>query len=201
MRSNASATMLVVRKEEKEATLKEFIEKDLMARKAAGASAGDGCYRLIALSQKSPVAKALAALAPEAAALGIEIRAVFMTLDSPTPEGEGGRSVPMAASACRLISDPRIIDAHEQLVLGDRTAWVGDCMRRDPATRDAFECYSEDCALTATWATRSFDRIWACAEPAGCEAKRVGATPEILGLGMLMTATPDAPPVVAVTRH
>ena len=49
---------------------------------------------------------------------------------------------------------------HEQLVLGPAASWVGDCMRRDPMKRDAYECYAADCSKTAGWARTSFDRFW-----------------------------------------
>jgi hypothetical protein len=32
---------------------------------------------------------------------------------------------------------PRLVEAHEQLVLGPETCWIGDCMQRDPAKCDA----------------------------------------------------------------
>ncbi|MBS0242054.1 MAG: hypothetical protein JSS20_07740 [Proteobacteria bacterium] len=31
-----------------------------------------------------------------------------------------------------------MLDAHEQLIVGDRGVWFGDCMRRDPMKRDSF---------------------------------------------------------------
>jgi hypothetical protein len=60
----------------------------------------------------------------------------------------------------RSLSDARTHEAHEQLVLGPSCVWIGDCMRRDPAARDAYEKYSDTCPETALFAQRSFNRLW-----------------------------------------
>lgn len=69
----------------------------------------------------------------------------------------------------RLIEDPRLLDAHEQLVLGTDCAWIGDCMRRDPMKRDAFEKFADGCGVTAGFAIKSFEHLWAIARPIGPE--------------------------------
>ena len=43
----------------------------------------------------------------------------------------------------RVLGDPRFGAAHEQLVVGTHV-WTGDCLRRDPNKRDAFEVYHSD---------------------------------------------------------
>lgn len=154
MRLSAFAKMHVVQKEEKESRLKEFIARDLEARRLLGGAAEGTVYRLVALSAESPVAIALAHYAAEAAELGIRIEAVFLRRASAKVDGKG-----IAKGDCRFLVDQRFLDAHEQLILGDKAAWVGDCMRRDPAKRDAFESYSEGCASSARLATRAFLRI------------------------------------------
>lgn len=165
MRSNDVARMHVVKKEEKEGKLREFIARDIALRGASRPAGAPAHYRLIALSFDSPVAKALAALSAEAAAAGIEIDAIFIKSGESLLEAGVPAHFLKLSSTCRLTNDSRLLDAHEQLVLGHATAWIGDCMRRDPAKRDAYECYAEDCPETAEWATRSFDRLWASAEP------------------------------------
>jgi hypothetical protein len=56
----------------------------------------------------------------------------------------------------RWARDPRLIEAHEQLVLGAQTCWIGDSMRRDPTKCDAFESYVEGCGEAAGCALVSF---------------------------------------------
>ena len=65
----------------------------------------------------------------------------------------------------RWARDPRLIEVHEQLVLGPRTCWTGDSMRRDPAKCDALETFIDDCAESAGTATASFERLWTASEP------------------------------------
>lgn len=159
MRLRASTTMLVVKKEEKEARIRTFIEQDLSARRSVPDSCGTAEYRLLALSAESPAAKALVSLAPEAGALGIEIRVVYL---AEAHSAQQGGAIPGLHE--RLASDQRLLDAHEQLLLGGRRVWIGDCMRRDPGRRDGLETYSEECEMTSIWAARTFERLWIVSE-------------------------------------
>jgi len=43
--------------------------------------------------------------------------------------------------------------------------WIGDIMRREPAKRDAFENYVDNCEKTANWAKVAFQRLWAISKP------------------------------------
>ena len=139
MRSNTPARMHVIKKEEKEANLKAFIQKDLEARKASGQAAGQTTgktYRLVARSLESPVARALTSLSHEIAEGGISVRMVL------TQSSFGGETDVSASTLCgfspaetRIIRDVRFLDAHEQLVVNPTSAWIGDCMRREPSKR------------------------------------------------------------------
>ena len=162
MRSNASPRMNVVKKEDKEAMIRDFIVQDLAARASAPAPAS-ACYLLMALSADSPVARALASLANELAGAHITVQAVFAR-SGPQVKTEAATGLERVATL-RHAPDVRLLDAHEQLVLGPSKVWVGDCMRRDPAKRDAYECFAEDSSETAVWAKRSFDRVWQRARP------------------------------------
>lgn len=162
MRLSASARMHVVFQEEKETRIKELIRQDLAARKDAGENMFGATYRLVARSADSPAARALNALAEEALALGIQIRTLLVqhvrSARSAAPEQA-------TAGDVRVMADARFLEAHEQLVLSDTRAWIGDCMRRDPSRRDAYECYCDGSDARALWAGRSFDRMWAAAAP------------------------------------
>ena len=74
----------------------------------------------------------------------------------------GRRTKPVAWAYADI--RPRLIEAHEQLVLGPETCWIGDCMRRDPAKCDAFENFIEDCGEASGCAIVSFERLWAISE-------------------------------------
>ena len=148
----------VMAREKKEARLKAFIRAHVEGLRASGVASGLTAYRLLALSAESPAARALNELAPELAAAGVRIEAI-LARRSETEKIEGAE--------CRFVTDLRLLDAHEQLVLDRATAWIGDCMRRDPLRRDAFEQYAATCAATAQRAARSFAQIWHATGPSG----------------------------------
>ena len=129
---------------EKVSKLSAFIGADLDSRSTHGMHAAGGCYLLIARSPDSPVAEALRSHAARLAAMGIRVRAIFSEVDYAKPVHlMAPFSVP---SECRLARDPRLLAAHEQLVLTPTCSWVGDCMRRDPGKRDALERFAANCA-------------------------------------------------------
>lgn len=158
----------IVRLEDKETKLKSFVrtlvEQSLVRCEVAGAA---NAVLLIARSIDSPVAKAVAALVREGA---ITTPVKLILALPPRQEIEGDNSLETFAALVgsnggRIIRDIRLFDAHEQLVFGPAASWVGDCMRRDPMKRDAYECYAADCSKTAGWAKTSFDRLWDACEP------------------------------------
>ena len=55
----------------------------------------------------------------------------------------------LAPAEIRWAKNPRMLDAHEQLVIGPNSTWMGDCMRRDPTKRDAFQSFNVDCPEAA----------------------------------------------------
>lgn len=152
--------MDVVKREEKEAKLTAFIASNLAANPASTQP-----WLLVARSAESPVVKALDALAPALAAAG---RTVTALLTQASPGIADGTAMPALkfAGEVRVTHDIRLLDAHEILCLDGDTSWIGDCMRREPAKRDAYECYAANCAETADWSRKAFDRLWAKAEVA-----------------------------------
>jgi hypothetical protein len=151
---------------EKVAALSEFIAHEMDSRSARGMSTADPCYLVIARSPDSPVAQALRAHAANLTAAGIRVRAIFSEI-------EAGRAATATLSPpfsppseCRLTRDPRLLEAHEQLVLAPDCAWIGDSMRREPSRRDSYERFALNCAQTAANAACSFERLWRFATPA-----------------------------------
>ena len=203
MRLSAFARMHVVQKEEKVTRLKEFIERDLVARKLVSGPGEKTVFRLVARSPESPVAVALASIAAEAGSLGIEIQAIFLSR-APAQSGKYKVIASLPSSAgIRYVLDCRLLDAHEQLVLGPRSAWIGDCMRRDPIKRDTYECYNESCEASALQACRAFEHLWSLAIRGGTGAMpcmRDGAAGmDQFDAPLLAGADPDLNPVAL--RH
>lgn len=169
LRPTARAKSLI--RDEKEARLKAFVTRHLEARCDSDEVTGDITYRLLALSAESPVARALDALSPDLAAAGVKVEIVFLR------HAKADDAPSFDPASCRFATDIRLLDAHEQLVLDSQTAWLGDCMRRDPLKRDTYELFCDRCTMTAGNAARSFARIWNAAGPTG----RLAATPELRG--------------------
>lgn len=170
MRFPPQFRMSVTRRGEKEQRLSAFIAGSLAL---AGPRAGQGAspqpmrgISALARSLESPVARAIGGLAAEIAAAGLPVRLLLVRSDHRF--ADGGCIYPQAATLdceARLALDPRLIEAHEQMVLSERACWTGDSMRRDPAAGDAYESFIDDCPELAAAAQATFDRLWAAAEP------------------------------------
>jgi hypothetical protein len=179
---------------DKEIRLKAFITRHLENLLTASAT-GDGevTFRLLALSAESPAARVVAELAPILKAAGVKIEAVFARRTS---------TASLDGMECRFITDARIRDAHEQLAFDSTTTWIGDCMRRDPQTRETYELYSS-CPVAGRNAQRSFAQIWRAAGPSGSltdEKKWTGPRQPNLFDPSLIKAG-EAAPVAALLRH
>ena len=202
MKQTAPDRMDVVKKEDKEARLTAFVRKDLEQRRAGADTTGCGDYRLVLRSAESPVARALAGLASELSAAGIGLRVVLAQVSTDTIDADIQR-IASFADGVRVVRDIRLLDAHEQLVLAPTTAWIGDCMRREPSKRDAYECYAENRADVAGWAATSFERMWLIGRPAG-PIRAAIPTPvsedDAMPAAMLAALDEVVPPEVA-TRH
>jgi hypothetical protein len=148
----------IARHEEKEQKLRHFIQQHVGGRSDRGNE-----LMIVARSLESPVVKAIAALDQQIAAAGRSVRLIVAQVEAET--AEAGSSALSCKHEIRWARHPRLIEAHEQLVLGPDACWIGDCMRRDPAKCDAFENYVEDCGEAAGIATVSFERLWSACVP------------------------------------
>lgn len=209
MRTKLPTRIDVVKKEEKEAHLIAFIRADLEAARTRAALAPDRFagreYTLVLRSLQSPVARALATLSSDLAAGAVTLRLVMVQpilgADTGLATGDGADLAPILLAA-RVLRDIRFLDAHEQLCLGDANTWFGDCMRREPGKRDAYECYAADNPDLARWAATSFERLWAQGEPVARAEPTVGAAlddAELCGAALAQAEAANA--VEAATRH
>jgi hypothetical protein len=148
----------VSRHEDKEQRLKQFVHHHLRM-------ASDRAHQLlvVARSLDSPVVKAIVGLEQAITAVGGSVRLILAQVDDEAQCLAG--SAMRCKHEIRWARHPRLIEAHEQLVLGPQTCWIGDCMRRDPAKCDAFENYVEDCGEAAGCAAVSFERLWFASAP------------------------------------
>jgi hypothetical protein len=201
--THAEARSVVVKRDEKCERLTAFIELFL----SQSPSASDQAFAISAIvrSAESPIAKVLRRFGDHLAAQALSARIVFATIDRDLV-AEGWLSDTGAIHFrrdLRQARDPRLIDAHEMLLLSPVTVWIGDSMRREPDKRDSYETYAEKCPITAARMRVSFERIWGVCEPlASCRPiVSTDTTPATEDL-VAAAATQSLPPTVLVsTRH
>jgi len=204
MRLRPPLRVSVTRHEEKEQKLQEFIFQHLAGAQHGGDASHATHLLIIARSLESPLVKAVAGLTNEITAAGLSARMILAQVDrEPLPE-EWGRAITFSHEI-RWAKHPRLIEAHEQLVLGAQTCWIGDSMRRDPTKCDAFESYVEGCGEAAGCALVSFERLWVASEPLLARGRRSTAA-------VIAETAADTPPealakpdggseTIAATRH
>jgi hypothetical protein len=165
MRLRPQLRMSVTKRGEKEQRLGEFISEYLAEARTARPQPSLEIL-LIARSVDSPVVRAVAGLASEIAAAGYSLRLIVAQADRESlPPGWVLSEAVEVDCEVRWARKPRLIEAHEQLVLGPQTCWTGDTMRRDPAKCDAYEAFIDACADTTASASVSFERLWQASEP------------------------------------
>lgn len=157
----------LVKREQKDDKLEKLVLRYLEAMgECAPADHEAASCRLVTRSAESPVARTVLSLGARARLKGFSMRAIFAFL--------GAAETVRIAEACRASGwalqvrwarDLRLLEAHEQLVLGPATSWIGDSMRRDPLSRDACELYAPDCLEAAQRASVFFERLWQVSEP------------------------------------
>lgn len=198
----------VVKREDKDRLGRELIARQLAELGGMGAGAvGRREVLLLARSVESPVARALAFHATGLAAAGMRLRVIFARIERVSEArlwpGSDRRS---AVAEVRWARNPRLLDAHEQLVLGAERVWIGDSMRRDPAARDAYECHAEGCTETARRTVLAFERVWGASETLselGITAARqsVPTPAEADAIAGPLGAGGDGTPPLVSTRH
>lgn len=170
--------------------LQEARERRLMAFATAGIervcdpSGNIGAMMILAVARcgESPVARAIVALRPILSANGIKVRLVFSDEDATIDPFIAGSAEDSTAGVpeVRIVRDPRLRDAHEQLIVRGAAVWFGDCLRRDINRRDLFEQYLADAPETARSAAHAFEQLWARTEP--CLALPALAVDSLTGL-------------------
>jgi len=189
--------MQVVKREEKQIKLTTFITEQIDHLASDDRLSCDHELLLVALSATSPVIGALKEVAAARDLSQIQLRIILANIQGADLFRDLSGLPPVSVNWAR---NARLLDAHEQLVVGKTACWTGDCMRREPNKRDAFECFADDCQETSAWARTSFDRLWAASVPL-ISPQDWGRT-ETAG-EVLIPAQPAEPDVETITgtRH
>jgi hypothetical protein len=182
MRISSPSRLMTMSRTDKETRLKDFIAESLLV--LAEDTNVPGTVTMIAANAESPAARALyAALLETSSTADVRLIIADTRIEQAPPSLRD-----IAGVECRLLADPRFGASHEQLVVGRTHVWIGDCLRRDPNKRDAFELYHKGDQVARKCANISFERLWARAKPlTSASAKNPEIAPEIFAAGM-----PDA---------
>ncbi len=158
MRFDTPSRFVTDCRSEKESKLTSFIADGLGAEATS-------VITLVARGTDSPIATALVAALGSLREHSITVKVVLFDIDSVVEDHVGPSILDVAGAEFRILPDSRFAAAHEQLVLSESRVWLGDCMRRDPTKRDAFEVVHTSHATAALHAAQSFSKLWTAAEP------------------------------------
>ncbi|MEZ5926348.1 MAG: hypothetical protein R3D57_18415 [Hyphomicrobiaceae bacterium] len=166
---------------------------------------------LIARSPSSPVARALLSAANELKSLHISLEVAFARLEPAELMADWvtlSRAEPGRHPIVRLRWAARspLHEAHEQMVLGLNMTWTGDCMRREPETRDAYEMFDTFHVEAAKRSTQSFRAIWNVCQPVpvailGAATESTEGLPETGPTSGLAEVAALPPKPSILTRH
>ncbi len=182
MRFDTPSRLVMTCRSEKESKLAAFVLAGLTATDAPGV------VTLVARGTDSPVASALVAALAQAGHGNVKVRIVLFDIDTIVEDHAAATILDVAGADIRVLPDSRFAAAHEQLVLGNARVWLGDCMRRDPAKRDAFAVFHDANVPAAQHAAQSFAKLWAVAKPLKRSVRRTMA-PQALIAGQQVTDT------------
>lgn len=138
---------------------------------------GNAPLTIIARSTTSPVVQAVAEFARRS---GRPVKVVFLEIDAIAEDQAEHSILDLPTGEFRVLNDARFGAAHEQLTLDQDRVWIGDCMRRDPAKRDAFEIYHECHPLAHREASASFARVWNAAKPLAKRIRSIALTEAVI---------------------
>jgi len=141
------------------------------ARLEAGGSLRDSHVTIIARSVLSPACRMLVAHTEELAKHGVTVQAIFARLGPAEPMSalfatlQRLNGIGRIAASLRWAHNPALLDAHEQLTLGLRMCWTGDCMRRSEDKRNALDLFEENSIGSVRLAELAFSHMWLASKP------------------------------------
>lgn len=132
---------------------------------------GERCLTLIARSPSSEISRALALQAETLERQDYSARMIFARLAPIELAAEMASSLKLGGpnddrqSAVRVIKNPALLNAHEQLVIGETCCWTGDLLRRSEGNRNGLDIWEEDSRGAACLARFAFNAMWRSARP------------------------------------
>jgi hypothetical protein len=175
MRIASPSRLMTMSRTDKEARIKDFIGEAFAAR--GEDPAREICLTLFVRNPDSPAARALHAAWSEGLIDGA--RVLLIVGDTNVDEPTAPSVLDIRGAECRVLSNPSFAPAHEQLTVGHTRVWIGDCLRRDPTKRDAFELYHDNDPTNCVFAIASFEKLWGRGRPLKLRQSE-GVPPELI---------------------
>jgi hypothetical protein len=142
----------------------------MMSRCVESATAGSSLTMILRSAESDP-AKALIGMKGALQRAGARAKVILAKLE---PEDDlrqlfAGLSelAPQQPSheLIRWARNPRLLEAHEQVIYGDALCWSGDAMRRDADKRNALALFEEEASESVRFGRLAFAAIWAQSSP------------------------------------
>ena len=83
-----------------------------------------------------------------------ELRQLYTSLSELDPQQPSHELI-------RWTRNPRLLDAHEQVIYGEALCWSGDAMRRDADKRNALALFEEEAPDAVRHGRLAFAALWA----------------------------------------
>lgn len=121
---------------------------------------------IIARSPQSPVVQILTTVADELATRNITVQVVLSDVDPENALRDAWTVISDLSKDAehsdliRWANSPGVLEAHEQMNLGQHMCWLGDAMRREPGRRDGFDLFEIDAPQACRLGKQSFNAMW-----------------------------------------
>ncbi len=195
--------------------LSEQIAAHLDRLETKGGSVEERTLTVIARSPTAAVAQAVGAQAKALIRNEVTTRLIFARIAPLDQMLELAASLEVApregkCHAIRIIRTAALLNAHEQLVLGQSCCWTGDMLRRSEENRNGLDLWEVDAPGSVKLGQLAFDAIWQIAKPIPARlfspgvrvvTSRTPLTPAVAAAGLASESAMRAFPGSPVTRH
>lgn len=137
----------------------------MMSRCVEAAREGSTLTMILRSAGADP-AKALIGMKGALKQAGLRVKVILAKLE---PEGELRQLYASLAELdpqlpshelIRWARNPRLLEAHEQVIYGEASCWSGDAMRRDAEKRNALALFEQDAPEAARLGRLAFAALW-----------------------------------------
>ena len=140
---------------------------------------------LLAHSPQSPVARALKSHGETLLRQGVQVQVIFADVSDAQGVQEFCASFATKEAmetgkgqlSIRSIGQKSLLDAHEQMILGNSKCWSGDTLRRGGVKSNLKEIFTEDNLEDIYLARMAFDGMWAATDILSITWKQIAGMP------------------------